>query len=250
MPHVLITGASSGIGAALAVELAQRGWDVGLVARRREQLEAVAALVRAEGRLAVVAPADVLDRTAVAAAVRACVAVLGPVDLAVANAGGGGQTPSVAFDAVEVGRIIRLNFDGVMYTFEAVLPAMVERGQGHIAAVASVAGLLGMPPSSAYSASKAAVQVQLQAMNAELRPRGVAVTVINPGFVKTPLTDLNDFPMPFCWPVERAVRVIADGLERRKRVIEFPFQLAWLVRAMRWLPATVVEFLLRRVVMR
>lgn len=249
MPHALITGASSGIGAALALELARRGWDVSLIARRREKLEAVAASVVEAGARAALAVADVTDRQGVREAIASCTAELGPVDLAIANAGGGGLTPADAFDAGEASRIMRLNFDGVAHTLECVLPEMIARGHGHVAAMASIAGLAGLPPSSVYSASKAAVQVMMQSMSAELRHRGVAVTVINPGFVRTPLTDTNDFDMPFMWEVDRAARHIVRGLERRRRVIEFPAPLSWPLRATRWLPAWMVEWLIRTVIM-
>ncbi len=246
MGHVLLTGASSGIGAALAVEMARRGHDLGLIARRAELLDDVAAQVRALGRRAAIAPADVTDREAMERAIAALVAELGPVDVAIANAGGGGDTPAARLDAERVSAMFRLNVDGVVHTFAPVLPDMVARGAGQIVAIASLAGLIGLPRTSAYSATKAAVQRLMQGFSVELRPKGVAVTLVNPGFVRTPLTDKNKFPMPFLWEADRAARVIADGIERRRRRVEFPWQLSWTIRLVRLLPAAIVESMLRR----
>lgn len=246
MGHVLLTGASSGIGAALAVELARRGHDLSLIARRTELLDEVAAQVRALGRRASIASVDVTDRDAMTAAIARFVDELGPVDIAIANAGAGGDTPASKLDPERVSWMFRLNVDGVVHTFAPVLPAMVERGSGQIVAVASIAGLIGLPGAGAYSATKAAVQTLMDAFSVELRGRGVAVTTVNPGFVRTPLTDKNKFPMPFMWEVDRAARRIADGIERRRRRVEFPWQLSWLVRLGRALPAPLREALLRR----
>jgi short-subunit dehydrogenase len=243
--HVLLTGASSGIGAALAIELARRGHDLGLIARRTELLDEVAAQVRALGRRAAVAPADVTDREAMARAIASLEAELGPVDVAIANAGGGGDTPAARLDPEKISAMFRLNVDGVAHTFAPVLPAMVARGSGQIVAVASLAGLVGLPGTGAYSATKAAVQNLMQAFSAELRHGGVAVTLVNPGFVRTPMTDKNKFPMPFMWEPDRAARRIADGIERRRRLVEFPWQLSWLIRLGRLLPPAWIEALLR-----
>jgi len=244
--HVLLTGASSGIGAALAVELARRGHDLSLIARRAELLDEVAAQVRAAGRRAAVATVDVTDRAAMQQAIQELVAELGPVDIAIANAGAGGDTPAAKLDAERVSAMFRLNVDGVVHTFAPVLPPMVARGSGQIVAIASIAGLIGLPGAGSYSATKAAIQTLMDAFSVELRPRGVAVTTVNPGFVRTPLTDKNKFPMPFMWEVDRAARRIADGIERRRRRVEFPWQLSWAVRLGRLLPAPLREALLRR----
>ncbi len=245
MAVVLITGASSGIGAGLAAELARRGHDIGLVARRADLLAEVAATVRAAGRRAVVAPADVTDRDALFAAVRSIEAELGPIDVAVANAGMGYPTPAAKLDGLKVTAMMRLNFDAVVYTFEAVLPAMVARGGGQIVAISSIASMVGLPSSGTYSASKAAVSTLMQSFGAELRPKGVAVTTVHPGFVETPLTAKNKHPMPFIWTCDRACRVIADGIERRRVLVSFPWQLTMVLGIVRLLPASWAEAALR-----
>jgi len=241
MGHVVITGASSGLGEYLAIELGRRGHTLGLIARRREQLEQVAEKVRATGAKAEFAVADVTQRQTLHEAIGTLEAVSGPTDIIVANAGNGVPTSGMTFDAQRVNDLMRLNFDGVTYAFEAVLPAMVERGAGHIAAVSSLAGYRGLPGNGAYGASKAAVTTLMQALSAELRPRGIAVTTIHPGFVRTPLTDRNRFQMPFLMEPERAAQIMADGIEARHRTITFPWQMGILMRVLQGIPAPLFE---------
>jgi short-subunit dehydrogenase len=244
--NIVITGASSGLGEVLAKELGRRGHNLGLVARRVENLKTLAAEIRAMGGQACVAAADVTDRLAIHAAIARIEGVFGPIDIAIANAGGGARTPATAFVAADVSRVFRLNVDGVANTFEAVLPSMLARGAGQIVAVSSLAAWRGLPPSTAYSASKIAVTTLLEGMRVELAPLGIAVTTIHPGFVKTPLTEKNEFGMPFLLEADDAARRMADGILARKREVNFPFQLTVLMRVVHWLPAPIFEYLARR----
>lgn len=244
--HYLITGASSGLGEALGIELGQRRHAVGLIARREDELKRVAERVRLAGGKAAFAVADVTDPEAVAAAVRAIERELGPVDVAVANAGAGGPTPATAVDPQRISRMMRLNFDGVVHTFAAVLPDMIARKAGHLAVVSSVAGWRGLAGSGTYSATKAAVSTLLEAWAIELRPHGVAVTTIHPGFVRTPLTAKNRFPMPFLIDATAAARIMADGLERRRRYVNYPLRMALLMGLVRALPWWIYEPLFDR----
>jgi short-subunit dehydrogenase len=240
--HYLVTGGSSGIGEALALELGRRGHTLGLIARSADKLERVAEAVRAAGGKAAWATADVTDREATVAAVRQLEETLGPADCVVANAGGGGgPTTARKADAARIAADMRLNYEGTVNVFSAVLPAMIERGHGHIAAVASIAAYRGVPPGGGYSAAKAAVNTLLEAWAAELRGTGVAVTTINPGFVSTPLNANAKFKMPFLIPVERAAKACADGLERRKRYVVFPWQMWLLSHLWRPLPWWIFE---------
>ncbi len=247
MAHYLITGASSGLGEALAVELGRRHHTVGLIARRGDRLEQVAQKVRLAGGTAAWQAADVTDRPGLTAAIRALEETLGPVDCCVANAGSGGSTPATDPDAERISAMMRLNFDGMVHTLAAVLPEMVARKGGHVAAVSSVAGWRGLAGSGTYSASKAAVSTLLEAWSIELRPHGVAVTTIHPGFVETPLTAKNRFPMPFLLDASTAARLMADGLERRRRYVNYPWRMAWLMAFVRALPWWLYEPLLARV---
>lgn len=232
--RAIITGASSGIGLALARELSTRGWELALLARRSDLLEE---LVRELKTRAVAIPCDVTDAAAVREAVREAEAELGGAfDLAVANAGISIPGHATKFNVADAEQIIRVNLLGMMYLFDAVIPSMIERGSGRFAGIASLAGLRGLPTGATYSASKAAMQAFLEASRIELAPYGVGVTIVNPGFVATPLTEKNRFRMPLVMQADRAARIIADGLERGKRVVEFPRPMSLLMRFMRSLP--------------
>lgn len=236
MPVAIVTGASSGIGAALARELSRRGWKVGLVARRVELLDALVAELRAKGGDAAAASADVTDRAALDTAVKALEAALGPCDLLVANAGSGQPAPAYKVPIDTILSIMRLNYDGVVHAVGAVLPGMLERRSGRLAVVSSVAATRGLPGHGAYSASKAAISTLWEAMRVDLRPRGIGCTTIHPGFVDTPLTQKNRFKMPFLLSAEEAARIVADGLEAGDTDITFPWQMRWVSRLMRRLP--------------
>jgi short-subunit dehydrogenase len=236
--RALITGASSGIGLALARELGRRGCAVALLARRAELLTSAAA----EIGNAVAIPVDVGDSAAVESAVRHAEKVLGgPIDLAVANAGIGIPTHATKFNIADAEQVMRVNVIGTMNLFAAVIPSMVERRAGRFVGVASVAGLRGMPSVSVYSASKSAMQSFLEASRVELAPYNVGVTIVNPGFVATAMTEKNRFRMPFLMDAGRAARIIADGIERGARVVEFPWRMSVLARMLRLLPDAVYD---------
>ncbi|GAC1438560.1 MAG: SDR family oxidoreductase [Thermoanaerobaculia bacterium] len=232
--NAIITGASAGIGAALALELARRGWSLALVARRAGLLEALRSSL---GTRSVAIACDVTDAGAVAQAVRRAEEELGgPFDLAVANAGVSIPGHATKFRLDDVKSTIDVNVMGMMNLFSAVIPSMVERRTGRFAGVASIAGLRGLPTGAAYSASKAAMQAFLEASRIELAPFGVGVTIVNPGFVATAMTEKNKFRMPFLMQAGPAAKVIADALDRGKTVIEFPRAMSVMMRAMRHLP--------------
>jgi short-subunit dehydrogenase len=237
--NAIITGGSSGIGAALAHELATRGWSLALLARRAGTLEGVRASLPGK---AVAIACDVTDSAAVERAVRRGEAELGGTfDLAVANAGVGIPGHATKFDLSDAEQTIRVNVLGMMDLFAAVIPSMVEKRSGRFVGIASVAGLRGMPSAAAYSASKAAMQAFLEASRVELAPYGVGVTIVNPGFIATPMTEKNKFKMPFLLQPENAAKVIADGIERGKRVVQFPLPTSLLMRFIRILPDAIFD---------
>src|SRR5262245_20025634 len=208
----VVTGASSGIGWELARQLAAEGARVGLVARRREALESLASSIRAAGGKAVVEPADVADRAQVERALAGIAGQLGPIDLLIANAGVGMPTLLDPVNVADVEAMFRVNVLGVVYAFAAVLPQMLQRGRGHLAAVSSLGGYLGLPGESAYCASKAAVNVYLDGLRIHLRDRGVKVTTLSPGFVTTPMTAGNTFWMRGLMNAEEAARRMLGAL--------------------------------------
>jgi NAD(P)-dependent dehydrogenase (short-subunit alcohol dehydrogenase family) len=251
--RVWVTGASSGIGEALAGALVRRGARVAVTARRADRLEALAAKFARDGVSPVLAvPADVTDRAAVAAAAREIEAAWGGIDLAIFNAGGSvGETQTTNRDprvnADDFVATMTLNYSSVVYGVESVLPAMLARRQGHIAAVASLGGYRASTVALPYSTSKAAVIHLMEGLRLALEPRGLRVTIINPGFVRTPLTARHTFKMPFLVEVDDAAERIVRGLERGKHEIHFPAPLSWSLKLLRMAPAPVYAWFLRRV---
>ncbi len=241
----VITGASSGIGWAIAHELARRGCAVGLIARRAERLSALAGEIVAAGGKAAYAAADVGDRGQALAAFRTVRDQLGPADLLLANAGVGLPTPLEPLNIPQVELMFRVNTLGVVYAIEAVLPEMLERGRGHLAAVSSLAAYKGLPGESAYCASKMAVNVYMDGLRIQLRSRGIFVTTLCPGFIDTPMTQVNEFPMPWLMSAEKAARKMVRALERRRKVYNFPWQTTLLMKLTRWLPDWVIARALR-----
>jgi short-subunit dehydrogenase len=238
MKRAIITGASSGIGRELALELSRRGWALALLARREELLRDLAREVHDSTIVA----CDVGDSASVHDAVaRTSQALGGPFDLAIANAGVGAPTHAAKFNLADAEQMVRVNILGVLYLFDAVIPSMVERRSGRFAGIASLAGLRGLPGTSVYSATKSFMQSFLEASRIELAPYGVGVTIVNPGFVVTAMTEKNRFRMPFLMHADRAAKIIADGLERGARVVEFPRPMSLLTRTMRLMPSALYE---------
>lgn len=240
--HIFLTGASSGIGAAVARAYGRSGpHRFTLLARREAELEALATELRAVQQEAFVAPCDVTDAVAVQQVVDAAEARFGPIDVVFANAGIGEPASAKRLKAHEVARTMRVNFEGCTNVFCAVLPSMLARGQGHIAAVSSIAGFRGLPGSGPYCASKAALSMMLESMRFELVPLGIAVTTVHPGFVTTPMTARNRFPMPFLWSAERAAAYIVTRMPRRPREINFPWPMVLVMRLARLIPNAIYD---------
>lgn len=241
--HAIITGASAGIGAALAHELSGRGYRVGLIARRAEQLEQVADSVRKAGGEAAWATADVTDKDGLAAAIRELEAAQGPCEVLVCNAGVIGLQFADTFSADEVVHIMNVNFNGCVYGVEAVLPGMLERGRGQLVAISSVAGFRGLPTWSAYSASKSAVSTFWESLRVELKPRGITCTTVQPGFIETDMVKGNKNPMPFLLTPEELSRRVAGAIERR----DGEFTVPWQMGALMWLTRRLPNWLYDRV---
>jgi short-subunit dehydrogenase len=183
-----------------------------------------------------VAAADVGDRGQTSAAFGVIAQHLGPVDLLIANAGVGMPTRLDPLNVADTETMFRVNLLGVVYSIEAVLPDMLRRRTGHLAAVSSLAAYKGMPAESGYCARKAAVNVYMEALRIQLRPYGVAVTTICPGFVRTPMTSVNKFYMPWLMEPDEAARRMVRALSRRRKVYNFPWQTTLLMKLTTWVP--------------
>lgn len=243
---VLITGASSGIGRGLAAELGKRGAKLGLVARRGEVLaELVNEILRGGGH-AIALPADVKDAASIRQAALKLREEYGPIDLLVANAGIGATTDPAKLDAAEVAGVINVNVIGASNSVAAVVPEMVERGQGQLVVISSLAAYRGLPKSAAYCASKAAVSAFFESLRLDLQPKGIDVTIIHPGFIKTPLTAGRHAQMPFLMELDDAVATIVRVIEKRKKSYAFPWQLASIVRAGLIMPNFMYDWISRR----
>lgn len=237
MQRAIITGASSGIGAAMARELSRRGYALALLARRADLLAQLAS----ELPNAIAIPCDVTD----CAAVKDAAARAGEIDLAIANAGMG-MTGWASKSISEAEQMMRINYFGMLYLFGAVIPQMIERRAGRFAGIASLAGLRGLPTATGYSASKAAMQTFLEGARIELKKFNIKVTTVNPGFIDTAMTQKNKFKMPFLMTADRAAKIIINGIERGVSVVEFPKQMSLLTRLARHMPNAIYDGILSR----
>ena len=241
----LVTGASSGIGRSLARRLAARGAAVAVLARREELLESLVGEIEAAGGRALAVPCDVTEREAMHGAVARIETALGPVTRLIANAGGGMETHAEGFDAAEVDAIVRLNLTGVAYGVEAVLPVMLERRSGHLVVVSSLAGYRGLPGGGAYSAAKAGVTNLMESLRIELRPLGIDVTVLLPGFVRTQTgPKKRKKSKPFRMELETATARMERAILARRPRDAFPWPLVLAVGLSRLLPASLYDRLL------
>lgn len=243
---IVVTGASSGLGAALALAYADKNVILGLLGRHKERLEAIAKQCRAKGAIVETATIDVTHANDMRVWLLDFDA-RHPVTLCIANAGisagsaGGGETTEQAKHIYDV------NVLGVLHTVNPLLLAMKRRQNGQIGLVSSIAGFRGLPTAPAYSVSKAAIRYYAQALRAQYHQDNIHVTVICPGFIKTPMTDVNPFPMPFMVRAEDAAMRIKNGLEKRKKMIAFPWPLVWMAKIQNFIPECVMHRIYARI---
>jgi short-subunit dehydrogenase len=233
---IWITGASSGLGLELAKQYAEAGHDVCVSARSRQPLNDLADACREMAGTVHPYDLDVTDISATATCFDKLVTEVGMPDLTVLNAGTHTENPVKGFDRDIYQRLMDINYMGVVNCLQSVIPALLEQQRGQIAVVSSVAGYSGLPNASAYGASKAALINMCEALQPELAVAGVDLRLINPGFVKTPLTDQNEFPMPFLMEVEDAAARMVQGLAGKSFEITFPRRFTWMLKILRMLP--------------
>jgi short-subunit dehydrogenase len=240
---VFLTGASSGIGMALARHYAGAGAKLGLVARRGDALAALADECRRAASSCTVATyaLDVCDADAVAAAAEQFIAEHGLPDVVIANAGISKGVLTGQGDLAAFRRVMDVNCFGMAATFEPFAARMAAARQGTLVGIASVAGVRGLPGSGAYSASKAAALAYLEALRVEMRPHGVAVVTIAPGYIRTPMTARNPYPMPFLMDADRFAEKAVRAIERKTRFAVFPWQMRIAATLLRALPRALYD---------
>lgn len=239
---VLLTGASSGIGEGIALALGKKGAVLGLIARRKEMLEDLADRCKRAGGKARVFAIDVTDEQSVALAADEMRSEFGRIDILIANAGiGGNDDATRAYKPQSVKKVIDINLLGSVNAVHAVVPRMIDRGSGHLVAISSLAGFRGLPKSAAYSASKAGMTAFFESVRLDLKPKGIDVTIIQPGFIRTPLTSGRANKMPFLMELDDAIPHFIRAIEKRKRFAAFPWQLATIVRAGKFMPAWIYD---------
>lgn len=253
--NVLITGASSGIGAEVAKEFARRGFRLALLARRVDRLREVAASAAEAARQAghtsypepLVLAADVADTDALTAAIAEAEATLpGGIAIAILNAGIGRAQRIDRFDAKVAAEIIDVNLTANVHAIGALLPGMIARRCGQIVGVSSLAAYRGLPSSAVYSASKAGLTTMLEGLRLDLKPFDIRVTTVSPGFVRSEMTAVNRFKMPFLLDGDDAARRIVRGVLAGRREVRFPWPLVLGIRALRAMPDALFDWLAMR----
>lgn len=238
-----VTGASSGIGRALALRLASEGWHVAISARNSNDLASLAAEFPEHLHAF---PLDVTNAEAVVKTVADINNTIGPLDLAVLNAGIYKRNSTLNFNVQAFRTTVDVNLMGSVHCLAALLPGMIARKTGQIGVVASVAGYVGLPGGAAYGATKAALINMCEALYPELAAQNIRLSIINPGFVDTPLTRKNDFPMPFLISTEKAVDHIMAGLKCQRFEIAFPWRMVMTMKLLAALPAKLLFAITRR----
>ncbi len=246
---VFITGASSGIGEALAHEYAKRYQSevaiMGLVARRSEHLHKLQQTLEARYKVkCAIYPLDVRSGTALASAASDFMQQYGTPDVVIANAGvSSGTLTEHKEDITAFQAIMDINVLGLAHTFQPFIEAMRKAGQGQLIGIASVAGIRGLPGAGAYSASKAAAIAYLESLRVEMSHHNIAVTTIAPGYIRTPMTEINSYAMPFLMDADVAATKFVDAIERKRRFCVIPWQMGWVARLMRLIPPVLWDYL-------
>jgi short-subunit dehydrogenase len=237
----LVTGASSGIGMALARRMALEGVEVALVARREKLLRDLCDEISKGGGKARIFTLDVADPEATVATLQRADDEMQGIDVVVANAGIGNAKWGGGLSWDDCREVISVNVRGAVATLTALLRRMVDRKRGHLVGISSLAQYRGLPNNAVYGASKAFLSTFLESLRIDLSSTGVSVTDVRPGFVQTPMTDQQDFDRPFLMQPDEAAEVIVRGIEKRDPVVEFPWQLAALARSSRLLTRSVYD---------
>ena len=244
--NILLTGASSGIGYSLAKLLASEKCNLALLARRKHILDLLAGELKIFGKKIITIECDVSKKESVIEAYNQIRKSLGEIDIAILNSGLSFRMSAEDFDSYKGEQVMAVNFMGMVYFLEQLLPDFIKKRGGTIVGVSSLADSRGYPRSAFYSASKAAVTKLLESFRIELKKYNVKVITVKPGFVRTPMTDKNEFFMPFLMDVEKAARIILKGIKKEKRNIQFPFPIVFGAKFLELIPDFLFDFLLSK----
>lgn len=240
---VFITGASSGIGEAFAKHYAAQGATLGLVARRSELLQDLSSRLNTQVSTYAL---DVREADALTQAANDFIQKFGVPDIVIANAGvSRGTLTELKEDSAAFKAIMDINVLGLLHTFQPFIAGMKERGSGNLVGIASIAGVRGLPGAGAYSASKAAAIAYLESLRVEMQKLGIHVTTIAPGYIKTPMTDVNAYSMPFLMDADVAVAKMAKAIAAKRRFVVVPWQMGWLARFMRLIPPALWDWAMK-----
>jgi len=241
--HVVITGASSGIGKQLALQLAKEGCSLILLARRVELLEEVAQEAASYNVFVKVYRCDVSDKSEVEKVFMQIKKFFGFIDILIANAGVSSRTDIRKVDSVKALQTFQVNVMGIINCAAQVIPDFIQAKKGMLVGVSSLAESRGFPRSGYYCASKAAASTYLESLRTDLKRYNVKIVTVKPGFVRTPMTDKNEFKMPFLIPVEKAVDYIVKGIKKEKRIIQFTFSAVVGITILKLLPDWLFDLL-------
>ncbi len=242
---VLITGASSGIGYSLSKLLIKEGASVILIARRKELLLELKSLSKDQTKVEIIV-ADVTNSENVKQVFNQTIEKFGRIDVAILNAGVSGRAPVTDFQSSQAKNIFYVNVFGIINFLELLIPYFIENRTGMIVGVSSLADARGFTQSGFYCSSKSAATTLLESVRVELKPYNIKVLTVKPGFVKTPMTDKNEFHMPFLMNVEKAAKIILKGIEKEKRIIQFPLPIVIGSRILKIVPNFLFDWLSSR----
>lgn len=239
---VLITGASSGIGYAVAKRLVNENCKIAILSRRDDRLREFASKYKNDRNMILPLHCDISNKEDVFSAYNTIIKEFGGIDIAILNAGTSYRIDAEDFSAEKGEEVLSVNLTGKFYFLEKLIPSFIEKRNGMIVGVSSLADARGFPRSAFYNASKAAFSKLLESLRIELKAYGIKIITVRPGFVKTPMTDKNEFYMPFLMEVEKAADIIVKGIKKEKRIIQFPLPTVISTKIIEIMPDSMFEY--------
>ncbi len=244
--NVLLVGASSGIGFELAKQLLKEDCNLSLLARRKELIDGQIKNIPGERRKIISIKCDVTIKDEVKSAVAESIQIFGSIDVLIYNSGVSTPQSIKKFNSTQSEEVFKVNVNGFLSFIAEIVPGMIERSNGLIVGVSSLAEGRGFPRNGVYSASKAAISILLESLRIELKKYGINVITVKPGFVKTPMTDKNNFKMPFLMSSEKAAKIITAGIKKEKQIIQFPFPTVLGAKLLKLIPNRVFDILAQK----